>query len=359
MVVCVTDGGALCTLCTPARIIATLMAHKTNLAFLGCAHIHAPNFLKTVAGRDDVQVKTVWDHDAARGQRRADEVGARFIGDLRPILADPEIDAVVICSETDRHQELVLAAAEHRKAMFVEKPLGLGARDANAMADAIERAGVTFQTGYFRRGDPIHLFLKQHVDAGTFGRITRIRGSNCHAGALNGWFDTEWRWMADPKIAGCGAFGDLGTHALDIMIWLLGEVAECTATLSAGTARYGDCDETGEGVMRFKSGPIGTLAAAWDDLANPVSLLISGTDAHAAVINGELFLTSKKLPGADGKTAWRDLPPKQPAGLDAFLDAVTGKPATLVRAREAAYRSAVTEALYDGAARRAWVSPRR
>src|SRR5204863_9189924 len=221
-----------------------------------------------------------------------------------------------------------------------------------------ERAGVKFQTGYFRRGDPVSLFLKHHVQRGSFGTITRIRGSNCHAGSLNGWFDTEWRWMADPKIAGCGAFGDLGTHSLDIMLWLLGDVDTCTATLSNGTARYGDCDETGEGLLRFKNGAIGTLAAGWVDVANPVAYLISGTEGHAAVINNQLFVHTKKIEGADGKTPWTKLPPSKPAGLDAFLDAITGKDATLVTAREAAYRSAVMEAMYEGAAHNAWASPK-
>src|SRR5689334_15762573 len=118
----------------------------TNLALLGAAHIHTPGFLKTVKARAaDVMIKTVWDHDVDRGQARADEIGARFIGDLKTILHDPEIKGVVVCSETNRHEELVLPAAEARKDMFIEKPLGMGARDAYAMADAIERAGVRFQ----------------------------------------------------------------------------------------------------------------------------------------------------------------------------------------------------------------------
>ena len=131
--------------------------------------------------------------------------------------------------------------------------------------------------------------------------------------------------MAEPKIAGVGAFGDLGTHSLDIMLWLLGEVSMATGQIDNGTAVYPGCDETGEGLMRFKNGPIGTLAAAWDDLTNPVSLLISGTEGHAVIINGQLFLNSKHIQGADGKQPWTNLPPARPqAGLDAFLNAVAG-----------------------------------
>src|SRR4051794_33008032 len=149
----------------------------TNLALLGAAHIHTPGFLKTIQNRSaEVMLKTVWDHDVDRGQQRADEIGARFIGDLKAILHDPEIKAVIVCSETNRHEELVLPAAEAKKHLFVEKPLGMAARDAYAMADAIERAGVMFQTGYFQRGSPANLFVREQLSRCTLGRVTRIRG---------------------------------------------------------------------------------------------------------------------------------------------------------------------------------------
>lgn len=332
-----------------------------QLAFLGVGHIHTPGFIGAIKKRAEaVKVKSVYDPDAARARRRADELGAA-VADLRQILADPAIDAVVVCSETDLHEQLVLPAAAAKKAMFVEKPLGMTAKDAYAMAAAVEKAGVMFTTGYFMRGDPKHLFLKQHVAQGSFGKITRVRGSNCHSGSLGGWFDTEWRWMADPARAGCGAFGDLGTHSLDILLWLMGDVEAATAMVDGGTKRYGDCDETGEGLMRFKNGAIGTLAAAWTDVANPVSLLISGTDGHAAIINGQLHFQSKHTPQFDGSGPVRnaELPKPQPAGFELFLDAVTGKDASgLVGVREAAYRVAVMEAMYEGARTGRWVAPK-
>ena len=164
--------------------------------------------------------------------------------------------------------------------------------------------------------------------------------------------------MADPKIAGVGAFGDLGAHMLDILLWLVGDVSEATAQLDRGTGAYEGCDETGEGLLRFTNGTIGTLAAAWDDVADPVTLQICGTEGHAVIINGDLYFKSSHVDGADGKTPWTDLPPAQPASLDAFLDAVEGKPAALVTVREAATRSAVMEALYAGAQNGTWIAPK-
>ncbi len=253
-----------------------------TLAIAGAAHIHTSNFVKRLQERGSaVRIKSVWDHDAARAQKNAGALGADVCGDARAIFDDAEIDGVIVCSETNRHEELVTAAADAGKGLFVEKPLGMGAADSFRMAAVIEQAGVIFQTGYFMRSSPAHRFLKEQVEAGVFGTITRVRGSNCHSGALGGWFDTEWRWMADPAVAGCGAFGDLGTHSLDILMWLAGDVESVTATVGALVARYPGCDEFGEGMLRFKNGIVGTLAAGWVDVANPVSLLVAGTEGHA------------------------------------------------------------------------------
>jgi predicted dehydrogenase len=196
-----------------------------TLAFVGCAHIHTPGFIRLLKSRKEVKVKWVWDHEADRAEKRAAELGAQVVSDVNQVWSDPEIVALVICSETNRHRELVLAAARAGKHMFVEKPLGITARESNEMASAIAKAGLLFTTGYFMRTDPKHIFLKEEIAKGHFGKVTRVRGSNCHNGSLGGWFDTEWRWMADPKIAGVGGFGDLGTHKLDILMWLMGDVS--------------------------------------------------------------------------------------------------------------------------------------
>jgi predicted dehydrogenase len=333
-------------------------AKPLTLAFVGCAHIHTPSYVGLLAKRPDVKVKYVWDHDPARAARRAADLSAKPTADLSAIWSDPSISAVVICSETNLHHDLVLAAAKAGKHMFVEKPLGVNSKESAEMAAAIEKAGLLFTTGYFMRTQPHHLFLREQVAAGAFGKITRARGSNCHSGSLGGWFDTEWRWMADPKIAGVGAFGDLGTHSLDILMWLLGDVAAVTADIKVVTGRYGDCDESGEALLEFKNGVVATLAAGWVDVDNPVPLLISGTEGHAAIIRDQLFFKSKKVEGADGRTPWTDLPAALPAPLEQFLGAVAGKPdLPLVTPSEAAARVSVMEAAYRAARGRAWVEP--
>jgi 1,5-anhydro-D-fructose reductase (1,5-anhydro-D-mannitol-forming) len=329
-----------------------------TLAFVGCAHIHTPGFINLLKTRKDVKVKSVWDHDKARAAKRAGELGSQVVDDVKNIWADGDISAVIICSETNRHRELVLAAAAARKHMFVEKPLGITAQESFEMADAIEKNKLLFTTGYFMRTEAQNLFLKEQVANGSFGKITRVRGCNCHSGSLGRWFDTEWRWMADPKIAGIGAFGDLGTHSLDILMWLLGDVDSITADIKVVLGNYGDCDETGEALIKFKNGVTGSLAAGWVDVDNPVPLEICGTEGHAVIVKNDLYFKSKKVEGADGGDPWRKLPKKLPLPLHQFVDAVAGKEGQpLVTPREAAARVAVMEAAYKAARTQTWAKP--
>src|SRR5437016_10444834 len=336
---------------------SALAAGKTiTMGLVGCAHIHTPGYINLLKKRQDVTVKSVWDQDTARAEKRAKELGARVVKDASQIWSDPEIAGVVICSETNRHHDLVLAAAKAGKHIFAEKPPGITAKERYAMVAEIEKASLLFTTGYFMRTDPMHLFLKDEIAKGNFGKITRARGSNCHGGSLGGWFDQEWRWMADPKIAGVGAFGDLGTHKLDILMWLLGDVDSVTADIKVVTGRYGDCDETGEGLLQFHNGVIGTLAAGWVDIEDPVQLLISGTEGHAVVVDNHLYYRSKKIPDSDSKEPYTKLPQAPRAPMHQFLDAVAGgKDLPLVTPREAAARVTVMEAIYKAARTRTWV----
>jgi predicted dehydrogenase len=330
---------------------------KITMAVVGCAHIHTPGFVNLIKSRQDVTAKYVWDHDGARAQKFATELSAKPVIDLKEIWNDNQITALLVCSETNRHHDIVLAAARAGKHMFVEKPLGITGRESFAMARAIEKAKILFTTGYFMRADARHLFLKDEVVKGNFGQITRVRGSNCHSGSLGGWFDSDYRWMADPKLSGVGAFGDLGTHKLDILMWMLGDVDSVTADIKPVTRRYGDCDETGEGLIQFRNGVIATLAAGWVDIEDPVQLLISGTEGHAVIVDNHLFYRSRRVPQSDTKEPWTKLPPAPRAPLHQFLDAVGGaKDQPLVTPREAAQRVRVMEALYAAAKGRKWVN---
>ena len=101
----------------------------------------------------------------------------------------------------------------------------------------------------------------------------------------------------------------------------------------------------------------GTLSGGWVDVMNPVTCEISGTEGFAYVRNGELFVKSSKLDGADGSSPWKELPAELPHAFTLFLDAVEGKSVPLVTADEAAARNVVMEAIYRAARTATWVKP--
>src|SRR5438105_13628395 len=111
---------------------------------------------------------------------------------------------------------------------------------------------------------------------------------------------------------------------LDILMWMLGPIDTVTADIQQVTARYPGCDETGEALFKFHDGVIGTLAAGWVDVDNPVTLLLSGTEGHASIVNGLLYFKSGKVAGADEKEPCSALPPRIPLPIVPSLEALDG-----------------------------------
>ena len=83
---------------------------KQKIALIGCGHIHTPNFVRIMKGREDIEVTAVWDHDAERARKNAAELNAPAVPVPEKVWNDPSIGGVVICSETNLHKELGLAA---------------------------------------------------------------------------------------------------------------------------------------------------------------------------------------------------------------------------------------------------------
>lgn len=317
------------------------------IGLLGTAHIHTPGFLDQMNKRG-AKLLGLWDHDADRAARNSEKTGAPDMG-LDELIASPEVGSFVVCSETCHHLDLVTKAAPRGLPMFVEKPLSSSPEESVKMAELMKANGVVFQTGYFMRGTAGVQTLKRLVDEGAFGKITRVRFSNCHSGALGGWFDGEWRWMADRSKAGVGAYGDLGTHVIDLLLWMFGPVTSVTGALGMGTARYEGCEELGEGLLKMESGVIATLAAGWNDVADPYRIQVSGTEGHA------LLGSTLQVAGKDGRMAEVELDADVPSGFGAFLDVLEGKKVELVTVDEAVARDAVASALYRGAEGNCWV----
>ncbi len=330
-----------------------------GIAILGAAHMHAQSVAGYVRQRPGVELRWVWDWLPDRGQALADACEAQATSDLARVLEDPQVRAVMIFSETSRHDELIEAALAAGRHLYVDKPLAITAGRAWHLASCIADSGLLFSSGFVLRRRPHHLLLKRLVQEGALGRITRISHANGHTGALRGWFDHPHpQWFTDDRPAGGGGFLDEGTHSADLVMWVLGrQPVRVTAMVGNATGRYPDSEEFGQGLMAFDDGAIAHISGSWVDAAKAVTLEICGTQGAAVVMGDrELYLTTPHLEGADGRSPWRELPPGLPHPQAVFLDALMGDAdASCVAVQDAAAAAAVMATMMQAASQRQWL----
>jgi myo-inositol 2-dehydrogenase/D-chiro-inositol 1-dehydrogenase len=174
--------------------------------------MHAELLARQVPG---ATLAAVHDPDAAA----AAAVGARVCG-LDELLGDPAVDAVAICSSTETHADLIVAAAQAGKAIFCEKPVSLDLAEVDRALAAVEAAGVPFQIGFNRRFDPAHQAVHEAVVRGDVGDPQLVRISS--------------RDPAPPPMAyvrgSGGIFLDMTIHDFDMARYVTGsEVVEVFA----------------------------------------------------------------------------------------------------------------------------------
>ena len=257
-----------------------------RLAMLSMAHVHAMGYAQQIGKHPDADLVCIWDDDPARGRAAAGKLGVPYEDNLHEVLNDPAIDGVVVNSETNKHTDLFLAAAGAGKHIFTEKALTITTPEADAVIDAVQRAGIQFMISLPQRSNPETLFLKRCIDEGYLGRVTMMRARLGHPGALDRWFKEGSAWFGDAKLAGGGSLFDLGCHTVDAMRWFLGEPESVMATTSNVSGAY-DIDDQCVAVITFKSGATGILDVSWIHRAGPNMWEIYGTEGFAG----------KNLPG--------------------------------------------------------------
>ncbi|MFD4952653.1 Gfo/Idh/MocA family protein [Streptomyces sp. NPDC058451] len=168
---------------------------------------------------------------------RAEEAAERYgfesaTRDWREVAADPRVEAVSITAPNFLHREIGLAMAEAGKHIWIEKPVGLSADDARAVAGAAARAGVRGTVGFNYRNAPAVAAAREMIAAGEIGTVThvRIRLFSDYAAHPEG----ALTWRYERERGGSGVLGDLASHGVDLARHLLGEIE----SLSADTAVF-------------------------------------------------------------------------------------------------------------------------
>lgn len=293
--------------------MSSMRVAMIGYGFMGAAHSQgwrvAPRFFDLPATPD---MALVVGRDAAGVAAAAERWGwGESATDWRDAIRRDDIDVIDIVTPGDSHAEIAIAALKAGKHVLCEKPLANTVAEAEAMADAAERAaarGVYAMVGFTYRRVPAATFARDLVAAGRIGTVQQVRASYRQDWLVDPEVPLAWRLRKE--LAGSGALGDIGAHAIDLAQFITGlRLASVSGTLDTIIAERPLPAEArvGDGTTLGGAAGSGTGAVTVDDVA-----MFAGRFDSGALGNFEAtrFATGRKnalrveISGSEGALAF-------------------------------------------------------
>jgi predicted dehydrogenase len=233
---------------------------RVGLAGLGSM---GRNHLRILSGRGDIRLVAVADPVEPVLLAAGDQTGAQPFAEPLAMIAEAELDAVVIAAPTTAHVPLALAAIERGIAVLVEKPLAATVDEAMRIVDAARASGVPVQVGHVERFNPAVLELGRLIEDGWLSAIYSI--ASRRAGPF------------PARIRDVGVTVDLATHDADILSWIAGERP---SRVYGETAQriHATNEDLLFGLLQFPSGATGMLDVNWLTPAKRRQLVVVGEE---------------------------------------------------------------------------------
>jgi len=282
------------------------------------------HMVRRLAGSERLRIVKAVETNPARAAFAA-EHGLAFAADLAEALADPGVDAVILCTPHALHTGQVLACAAAGKHVFCEKPLALTRADAERSVAACKAAGVLLGIGHERRWEPAIVEVRRLLREGVLGTVMHVEANFSHDKLAN---VPAGDWRTSPRDAPAAGMTAMGIHLSDLFVDLLGPAREAFAATTSRVA-YPDNGDVVSALIRFESGATAYLNAI---LVTPhyLCLTVFGSEAWVEVRNAThpdtLGPSTLTLQHRDGKREertyeWVDT---VRANLEAFAGAIAG-----------------------------------
>jgi predicted dehydrogenase len=185
-------------------------------------------------------------------------------GDYSEMLTNPEVHAVYIATPVDTHAELTVEAASYGKHILCEKPMALTLHDCETMVAAAEDNAVVLQIAYMMRYHPAHQYIRAQISSGALGAIKFIHlERTSFADFKSPDFPPDRRWFVNQTRSGGGVFMDLGSHLLDLLIYMMGDDIEDFKLTGEIDEELG-VELSGLASLKFKGGALATIYVSWD-----------------------------------------------------------------------------------------------
>jgi len=194
------------------------MAAKVRIGIIGTGAIARGAHMANYAKLDDVEIVAVCDADEKAMNAAAEQYGVpKRYADYRDIAADPDIDAVSVCTPNFMHKDPTVACLRAGKHVLVEKPIAMNAAEGAEMVRAAEESGRVLAVGLHFRYDPSVEALRRFRDEGGFGDVYYSRVHILRRRGIPG-----WGCFGDKARQGGGAMVDIGVHYLYIALYVMG-----------------------------------------------------------------------------------------------------------------------------------------
>jgi predicted dehydrogenase len=207
---------------------------------------------------------------------------------LAPVLARPDVDAVIVCTPSGLHLDAAIAAAQAGKHVVVEKPLEITPERCDRIIAACDRHGVQLCTIFPSRFGDANLELKHAIETGRFGRLT-LGETTCKWWRTQEYYD-RGGWRGTQALDGGGALMNQAVHNVDLLLWLMGPATHVTGFTATLAHERIEVEDTAVAVLRFANGALGVIQATTSvQPGYPKTIAIHG-DRGSAVIEQDDIL---------------------------------------------------------------------
>jgi predicted dehydrogenase len=225
---------------------------------LGAGGFANNRFIPHFGGAKSAELHAIMVRDMSRAREIAQGHGAPAAYDsVEALLADDQVQVVYVCTPVHLHCEHVLAAARAGKHVLCEKPMARTEAECERMIRTCAREDVKLMMAFMNRFRPAHVGIREMIERGELGTILALRAQLASFYALG-----EGAWRQVPRLAGGGALYDLGSHALDLLCFLGGPVAQVSALVDTRVQDY-EADDLATLLVRFESGAHGLMLTAF------------------------------------------------------------------------------------------------
>ena len=248
------------------------MASPMKWGLIGSSGLAAKACAPAIVAADGAELAAVLGSTAERAGNLAKTHGAQVAtADMGEFLSTPDLTAVWITSPTHMHYEHCTAALAAGKHVLLEKPIGMSAEEGWKLVEAAKSANRVLAIGYQARYVSGHEKMRELIADGAIGEATVAR---TYYGVHRAGPPPAWRQKRDQ--AHWGALADVGTHHIDLLRMLLGDVAEATG-YSVHALGF-ETDDSDVAALRFESGALATVAASVNVWKQYTRVEIFGTE---------------------------------------------------------------------------------